>query len=171
VESEDIFHNFCELDLCFIKIIIRYQKFRFLSPFGEGRGLPFLASYRCISGHNSGTDMLKQHARRAASCLLNLSHFTRNRWHFSPFTQPLYPSHRRGRGFESRQVHLITPTYWGLRMWIFVDRGIVIDAGGSCLIRLQPYAQSFYDDWSGKLHSSRFRHIINHLSDFVLYIC
>jgi hypothetical protein len=67
--------------------------FQLFSPSGQGYGLPFLASYRCISGtlrvqfgNNSGTDTLKQHARSAASCMVILEHPRRNRRFF-----PLFP--------------------------------------------------------------------------------
>jgi hypothetical protein len=40
-----------------------------ISPSGQGYGLPFLTSYY---RHNSGTDVLIQHASRAASCMVIL---------------------------------------------------------------------------------------------------
>ena len=55
-------------------------------PSGQGYGSPFLASYRCISGNNLGTDMLAQQARSAASCMVILAHNRRNGRHF-----PLFP--------------------------------------------------------------------------------
>jgi hypothetical protein len=76
-------------------------------PSRQGYGSPFLASY---CGNNSGTDMLKQHARSAASCMLILVHNRRYRRLFSLFPLFAHLSHCRSRGFESLQVHLITPT-------------------------------------------------------------
>ena len=49
------------------------------SPCGQGYGSSFLASY---CGYNLGTDMIEQHARSAASCMVIVGHNRRNRRFF-----------------------------------------------------------------------------------------
>jgi hypothetical protein len=69
-------------------------------PFGRVCGSPFLASYCAYrSGHNSGTDMLKQLAGSAASCMLILEQNRRNERDFPHFPLPAHPSHWRSRGY------------------------------------------------------------------------
>jgi hypothetical protein len=47
------------------------------SPLGRGLGLPFLHHTTLPRGNNLGTDMLKQHARSSASCMVILGDIRR----------------------------------------------------------------------------------------------
>jgi len=71
-------------------MILKYWRFIFNSLSGRHCGSSFLASY---CGNNSGTDMLKQHARSVVSCIEILAHNRRNGRLFPPFPLPARLSH------------------------------------------------------------------------------
>jgi hypothetical protein len=74
-------------------------------PIWTGMRIAFLASY---CGYSLGTELLGQHARSAASCMVILEQNKSNGRLFSSFPLPTPVSHGRGCGFESRQVHQTT---------------------------------------------------------------
>jgi hypothetical protein len=97
-----------------------YFDFYLVSPSAQGRREPFLCSHH---GYNSGTVMLKQHARSEASCMLILGDIIRNKWLFRLFpcifihrTEEVEGSNPPASGRWPRQVR--QPTLRNSLAWV-----------------------------------------------------
>jgi len=105
-----------------------------LFPFGTGLRIAFLASYRCISG-TLRVQFGNNWEQICCNSMVILAQNRRNRQLFYTFPLPAHLSHWRRRGFESRQVHFLSPTYGGLLIKSSLYWDDEIDRG-SCLIHV-----------------------------------